>query len=166
MCNRFPAPGFLFDLNSIRGSICSRLGCAHGRRVHLAYICEWPKWNFPEVWRHFSRTYRWGQICPYHSVIVEATWYHLVEYVEKVSREFCGSGPQSGPTAKISNRHISKPEVDFAKIPTAFKYVLGTLKIPLIILRQGALEVVELEKVPRPKNFKPNFLKICKSDFF
>jgi len=68
--------------------------------------------------------------------------------------------PQSRPKTENSNRHTSKPEIDFVKIPTAFSNVQGALKMPLEIFRQGALEGVELEKwASAQKSLNPNISK-------
>jgi len=54
--------------------------------------------------------------------------------------------PQSRPKIENSNRHSSKPEIDFVKIPTTFSNTQAALLMPLEIFRQGALEGVEFEK--------------------
>jgi len=38
MKNEFPDPGFLFDLNSIRGSICNRLDVLREGRVEIDFL--------------------------------------------------------------------------------------------------------------------------------
>jgi len=40
MKNEFPDPGFLFDLNSIRGSICNRLDVLREGRVEIVFFCR------------------------------------------------------------------------------------------------------------------------------
>jgi len=55
-----------------------------------------------------------------------------------------------GAETEYSNRNYSKPEIDFCKMPTAFKNVYRALQKPLTIFRQVAPEGVELENGPRP----------------
>jgi len=80
--------------------------------------------------------------------------------------------PQGGHCPKISNRHNSGPEVDIDKRSTAFFTVRRPLADGVKICRQGAPQVGDLEKVPRPHSFQtpisqklivrnfPNFAKI------
>jgi len=59
---------------------------------------------------------------------------------------------------KIVKIRNSRPEVDIDERSTVFFTVRHPLADAIKTFRQGALQVVETEKVPRPQNFQnPNF---------
>jgi len=74
------------------------------------------------------------------------------------TRKLSYNAPKRGAEIEYSNRNYSKPEIDFAKIPTAFKNVRRGLTTPLLMFCPGALKGVELEIGPAPKNFEPPYL--------
>jgi len=58
MCNQFPDPGFLFDLNSNSGSICNRLDVLMEAGVELVFFptsaeIERSRKFDLLLWRHF-----------------------------------------------------------------------------------------------------------------
>ena len=68
---------------------------------------------------------------------------------------FLGNLPPKGGTIRqISIGHNSGPELDIDKRSTAFFTVRRFLAVDVKICRQGALQVGDLEKVPRPQNFQ------------
>jgi len=74
--------------------------------------------------------------------------------VKFVSKGFGAIDPQGGHCPKIANRHNSGPEADIDKRSTAFFTVHRPLRNGIKTFRQGAPQVGDLEKVPRPQNFQ------------
>jgi len=105
------------------------------------------------------------QKSPYHHVVAGATYYRSVENFLNLTTEFLWRGPQNRPKRKIQIAITSKPEIDFVTIPTAFRNVTGGPKKSLKIFRQGRRKGSNSKMCHTPKNFKPQFIKICKIDF-
>ena len=74
--------------------------------------------------------------------------------VKFLTKGFGAIDPPRGDCPKYSNRHNSGPEVDIDKRSTAFFTVRRPLADAAKICRQGAPQVNDLEKVPRPQNFQ------------
>jgi len=74
---------------------------------------------------------------------------------ELFDKGFLGNLPPKGGTIRqISIGHNSGPELDIDKRSTAFFTVRRFLAVDVKICRQVALQVGDLEKVPRPQNFQ------------
>ena len=79
---------------------------------------------------------------------------------------FLGNLPPKGGTIRqTSIGHNSGPEVDIDKRSTAFFTVRRPLADDVKICRQGALQVGDLEKVPRPQNFQTPISQNCIDNF-